>query len=35
MAEPVPSTPEASGALMTSDRQKFEAMVKASDAKVD
>ena len=35
LAEPVSSTPEAFGALMTSERRKYEAMVKSSGAKVD
>jgi tripartite-type tricarboxylate transporter receptor subunit TctC len=35
MAEPVPTTPEAFGALMASERAKYETMVKASGAKVD
>jgi len=35
MAEPVPTTPEAFGALMASERAKYEGMVKASGAKVD
>ncbi|MDR3367781.1 tripartite tricarboxylate transporter substrate binding protein [Rhodoferax sp.] len=35
MAEPVPTTPEAFGALMTRERTKYEGMVKASGAKVD
>jgi tripartite-type tricarboxylate transporter receptor subunit TctC len=35
LAEPVPSTPEAFGALMNSERHKYEAMVKSSGAKVD
>lgn len=35
LAEPVPSTPEAFGAFMTSERRKYEAMVKSSGAKVD
>ncbi|MBT3067142.1 MULTISPECIES: tripartite tricarboxylate transporter substrate binding protein [unclassified Rhodoferax] len=35
LAEPVPSTPEAFGALMNSERRKYESMVKSSGAKVD
>jgi len=35
LAEPVSSTPEAFGALMASERRKYEAMVKSSGAKVD
>ena len=35
MAEPVPTTPEAFGALMASERAKYETMVKTSGAKVD
>ncbi|TXT39943.1 MAG: hypothetical protein FD135_1759 [Comamonadaceae bacterium] len=35
MAEPMPTSPEAFGTLMTSERAKYEAMVKASGAKVD
>jgi len=35
LAEPVSSTPEAFGALMNSERRKYEAMVKSSGAKVD
>jgi tripartite-type tricarboxylate transporter receptor subunit TctC len=35
MAEPVPTTPEAFGALMVAERAKYEAVVKASGAKVD
>jgi len=35
LAEPVPSTPEAFGAFMTSERRKYETMVKSSGAKVD
>ncbi len=35
LAEPVPTTPEAFGALMAAERTKFEAVVKASGAKVD
>ncbi len=35
LAEPVPSTPEAFGALMAAERAKYEAVVKASGAKVD
>ena len=35
MAEPVPTTPEAFGALMAAERAKYEAVVKASGAKVD
>ena len=35
LAEPVPSTPEAFGTLMANERRKYEAMVKASGAKVD
>ena len=35
MAEPVPTTPEAFGALMANERAKYEGMVKTSGAKVD
>lgn len=35
LAEPVPTTPEAFGALMAAERAKYEAVVKASGAKVD
>ena len=35
MAEPVPSTPEAFGSLMSSERNRYEAVVKATGAKVD
>ncbi|MDP2742573.1 MAG: tripartite tricarboxylate transporter substrate-binding protein, partial [Hydrogenophaga sp.] len=35
MAEPAPSTPEAFGAFMNSERAKYERMVKLSGAKVD
>jgi len=35
MAEPVPTTPEAFGSLMASERAKYQGMVKASGAKVD
>jgi len=35
MAEPVPTTPEQFGALMTAERAKYEKVVKASGAKVD
>jgi len=35
MAEPVPTTPEAFGSLMASERAKYQNMVKASGAKVD
>jgi len=35
LAEPVSSTPEAFGALMASERRKYETLVKSSGAKVD
>jgi tripartite-type tricarboxylate transporter receptor subunit TctC len=35
MAEPMPTTPEQFGALMTHERAKYEKVVKASGAKVD
>ena len=35
LAEPVPSTPEEFGALMNSERAKYEKLVKASGARVD
>jgi tripartite-type tricarboxylate transporter receptor subunit TctC len=35
MAEPVPSTPEAFGTLMTQERAKYGVVVKATGAKVD
>jgi tripartite-type tricarboxylate transporter receptor subunit TctC len=35
LAEPVPSTPEEFGALMKSERAKYEKLVKASGARVD
>jgi tripartite-type tricarboxylate transporter receptor subunit TctC len=35
LAEPVPSTPEEFGALMNSERTKYEKLVKASGARVD
>jgi len=35
LAEPVPTSPEAFGALMAAERAKYEAVVKASGAKVD
>ena len=35
MAEPVPTTPEQFGALMNTERAKYEPVVKASGAKVD
>jgi tripartite-type tricarboxylate transporter receptor subunit TctC len=35
LAEPVPTTPEAFGALMTKERAKYQALVKQSGARVD
>jgi tripartite-type tricarboxylate transporter receptor subunit TctC len=35
MAEPVPTTPEAFGAFMKSELAKYQAVVKATGAKVD
>jgi len=35
MADPVPTTPEAFGALMAAERAKYEVVVKATGAKVD
>jgi tripartite-type tricarboxylate transporter receptor subunit TctC len=35
LAEPVPTTPEAFGALMTQERAKYEVLVKATGARVD
>ena len=35
LAEPVPTTPEAFGALMTHERAKYQALVKATGARVD
>ena len=35
MAEPVPTTPEQFGQLMTRERMRYESVVKASGAKVD
>ena len=35
MADPVPTTPEAFGALMQAERVRYESVVKASGAKVD
>ena len=35
MAEPVPTTPEEFGAFMKSELAKYEALVRASGARVD
>jgi tripartite-type tricarboxylate transporter receptor subunit TctC len=35
LAEPVPTTPEAFGTLMTHERAKYEGLVKATGARVD
>ena len=35
LAEPVPTTPEAFGTLMTLERAKYEGLVKATGARVD